>query len=179
MLGDVRYAWRAIARMPVVAAVVVASIGVGIGVNTAVFSWVQSLVLRPLPGVAHSGGLFLIEPLADTGSYPGVSWREYGDLRERLRAFPDPIAFRMAPLTVGAPGQVQRAYGLLVSGNYFSALGLRAALGRLIRADEVARPGGEPVLVVGYDYWQTRLGGDPAIVGRTMRVNDRVRHNMP
>ncbi|PYR33610.1 MAG: hypothetical protein DMF93_24965, partial [Acidobacteria bacterium] len=174
MLGDVRYAWRAIARMPVVAAVVVASIGVGIGVNTAVFSWVQSLVLRPLPGVAHSGGLFLIEPLADTGSYPGVSWREYGDLRERLRAFPDPIAFRMAPLTVGAPGQVQRAYGLLVSGNYFSALGLRAALGRLIRADEVARPGGEPVLVVGYDYWQTRLGGDPAIVGRTMRVNDRV-----
>ena len=174
MLGDIRYAWRAIARMPVVAAVVVASIGVGIGVNTAVFSWVQSVVLRPLPGVAHSGGLFLIEPLADTGSYPGVSWREYGDLRERLSAFPDPIAFRMAPLTVGAPGQVQRAYGLLVSGNYFSALGLRAALGRLIRADEVARPGGEPVLVVGYDYWQTRLGGDPGIVGRTMRVNDRV-----
>jgi len=174
MLGDVRYAWRAIVRMPVVAAVVVVSLGVGIGVNTAVFSWVQSVVLRPLPGVARSGGLYLIEPVADTGSYPGVSWREYGDLHERLRAFPDPIAFRMVPFTVGERGQVQRVYGLLVSGNYFSALGLRAALGRLIRADEAVRPGGEPVVVVGYDYWQTRLGGDPAIVGRTMHVNDRV-----
>ena len=174
MLGDIRYACRAILRMPVVAAVVVASIGIGIGVNTAVFSWIQSVVLRPLPGVANSGGLYLIETLADTGSYPGVSWREYGDLRERLRAFPDPIAFRMAPFTVGERGQVQRAYGLLVSDNYFSALGLRAALGRLLRADEVSRPGAEPVVVVGYDYWQTRLGADPSIVGRSLRVNDRL-----
>src|SRR5690349_24920941 len=125
MRHEVRHAWRAIRGMPVVAAVVVASLGVGIGVNTAVFSWVQSVVLRPLPGVAHSGGLFLIEPLADTGSYPGVSWREFGDLRERLQAFPDPIAYRAVPFTVGERGQVQRAYGLLVSGNYFSALRLR------------------------------------------------------
>ena len=174
MFGDLRYAWRAIAGMPVVAAVVIGSIGVGIGVNTAVFSWVQAVVLRPVPGVVNPSGLYLIEPLADTGSYPGVSWREYGDLRERLRAFPDPIAFRMAPLTVGEPGRVQRAYGLLVSGNYFSALGLRAAAGRLLQADDVARPGGEPVIVVGYDYWQTRLGADPSVVGRTLRVNDRV-----
>ena len=174
MLGDLRYAWRAIVHMPVVAAVVIGSIGVGIGVNTAVFSWVQSVVLRPVPGVANAGGLYLIEPLADTGSYPGVSWREYFDLRERLRGFPDPIAFRMAPLTVGERGQVQRAYGLLVSGNYFSALGLHAAVGRLLRADDVSRPGGEPVIVVGYDYWQTRLGGDPSIVGRSLRVNDRM-----
>jgi len=174
MLGDLRYAWRAIAGMPVVAAVVIGSIGVGIGVNTAVFSWVQAVVLRPVPGVVKPGGLYLIEPLADTGSYPGVSWREYGDLRERLRAFPDPIAFRMAPLTVGEAGRVQRAYGLLVSGNYFSALGLRAAAGRLLQADDVARPGGEPVIVVGHDYWQTRLGADPSVVGRTLRVNDRV-----
>jgi len=174
MLGDLRHAWRVIARMPVVAAVVVSSIGVGIGVNTAVFSWIQSVVLRPLPGVAASGRLHLVEPVAETGSYPGVSWREYGDLRERLRAFPDPIAFRMAPFAIGERGQVQRAFGLLVSGNYFSALGLHAAAGRLIRADDAARPGAEPVVVVGYDYWQTRLGGDPSIVGRPLRVNDRL-----
>src|SRR3954452_10163046 len=109
MLHDVRHAWRAIRGMPVVAAVVVASLGVGIGVNTAVFSWVQAIVLRPLPGVADSASLDWVEPRADTGSYPGLSWREYGDLRERLQSLSDLIAFRMVPLTIGEPGRVERA----------------------------------------------------------------------
>jgi predicted permease len=174
ILLDLRHAVRALLRMPVVSAVVVLSLAVGIGVNTAVFSWVQAVVLRPLPGVADAGGILLVEPRAETGSYPGVSWREYGDLRERLRTMPNLIAFRMAPLSTGEPGQVQRAYGLLVSGNYFTALGLRPALGRFLREDEAARPGGEPVIVVSYDFWQNRLGADPAAIGRSIRVNDQV-----
>src|SRR2546430_3778166 len=120
MLSDLSHAWRAIARMPMLAAVVVVSLGVGIGVNTAVFSWVQAVVLRPLPGVADAGGFLLVEPRADTGSYPGVSWREYADLRERLRSFVDLLTFRMVPFDVGESGRVQRTFGLLVSGNYFS-----------------------------------------------------------
>jgi hypothetical protein len=83
VLVDLRHAFRALLRMPIVSAVVVLSLAVGIGVNTAVFSWVQAVVLRPLPGVADASRIYLIEPRADTGSYPGVSWREYGDLRER------------------------------------------------------------------------------------------------
>ena len=63
--------------MPVLATVVVVSLGVGIGVNTAVFSWIQAMFLQPLPGVADAGALYLVEPRADTGSYPGASWLEY------------------------------------------------------------------------------------------------------
>ena len=73
------------------------------------------------------GYLQAIEPRAETGSYPGSSWLEYRDLRERLRAIADPIAFRMVPLNLGESGRTERSYGLLVSDNYFSALGLRPA----------------------------------------------------
>src|SRR5262249_12875475 len=122
MFIEVRHAWRAIRRMPVVAAVIVLSLGIGIGVHAAGFSWIQAVILRPLPGVPDAGGFFAVEPRAETGSFPGASWLEYADLRERLRAFPDLLAFRMTALNVGEPGRSERAYGLLVSGNYFSAL---------------------------------------------------------
>jgi predicted permease len=174
MLADLRHAWRAIRAMPVVSIVVVASLGVGIGVNTAVFSWMQAVVFRPLPGVAGASTFRQIEPRADTGSYPGVSWREYLDLRERMRSMPDLIAFRMVPFNVGERGRVQRAFGQLVSGNYFTALGLHPALGRFIRPDEAARPGGEPVVVISYDYWQSHFSGDAGVVGRSIRVNDQL-----
>jgi hypothetical protein len=114
---DVRQAWRTIARMPGLAAVVVLSLGVGIGVNTAVFTWVQAVMLRPLPGVRDAGGFRLVEPRTEAGSYPGASWLEYRDLRERLRAFDDLLAFRTVPLNVGESGRTERAYGQLVSGN--------------------------------------------------------------
>ena len=172
MMNDVRQAWRSIGSMPVVAAVIVISLGVGIGVNTAVFSWVQAVVLRPLPGVPDAGSLQLVEPRADTGSYPGVSWLEYGDLRHRLGSFDDLLAFRMVPFNVGERGQVQRFFSLLVSANYFSALGVRPALGRFFRPEEVTRPGSEPVLVVSHEFWQTRFGGSVAALGQTVRVND-------
>jgi predicted permease len=170
---DVRHAWRTIARMPGLAAVVVASLGVGIGVNTAIFSWVQALVLDPIPGVAGAAGFHLVEPRAEAGSYPGISWPEYRDLRERLPSFRDLVASRMVPLNVGEAGRTERAYGQLVSANYFSALGLRPASGRFFVPEEVARPGGEPVAVISHSFWQTRFAGAASAVGQTLRVNDR------
>src|SRR5476651_2462358 len=97
MMSDVRQAWRMIGRMPGLAAVVIVSLGVGIGVNTAVFSWIQAMVLQPIPGVADAASFQLVEPRADAGSYPGASWLEYRDLRDRLRTLPDLFAFRMVP----------------------------------------------------------------------------------
>ena len=160
--------------MPALAAVVIVSLAIGIGVNTAVFSWIQAVVLRPLPGVPEAGGYHFVEPRAKTGSYPGVSWLEYRDLKERLHAFPNLLAFRLATLNVGNAGRIERTFALLVSGNYFSALQLRPALGRFIRPDEVTRSGGEPVVVISHDYWKTRFGGDMNAIGRTMRANDRL-----
>ena len=115
IIQDLRHAWRSIVRMPVMATVVVVSLGVGIGVNTAVFSWVQAMVLQPLPGVTDAGRLYLIEPRAETNSYPGVSWPEFRDIREQMRSFPDLLAYRMVALNVGEPGRVERTFSMLVS----------------------------------------------------------------
>ena len=119
--------------MPGLAAVVIVSLGVGIGVNTAVFSWIQAMVLQPIPGVADAGSYQLIEPHADTGSYPGSSWLEYRDLHDRLHTLRNAFAFRMVPFNVGDAGRPERTHGLLVSGNYFQALAVTPALGRFIR----------------------------------------------
>ena len=81
------------------------------------------------------------------------------------------MAFRMAPLNVGERDRTERAFGLLVSDGYFPALGVRPVLGRVLEPGEVATPGGAPVAVVSYRFWQSRLAGDPAAVGRTVRVN--------
>jgi len=171
--SDLRHAWRMILKMPMMAAVVVGSLGVGIGVNAAVFSWIQAVVFQPLPGVAASGSFHHVELRAETGSYPGASFPEFRDLRERTRSFQDLLAFRMVPFYVGETGRTERIYGLLVSGNYFSALGLTPALGRFIQPEEAARPGADPVVVISNEYWQTRYSASPAVLGQTIRINDR------
>jgi predicted permease len=157
--------------MPFTSAVVVVSIGAGIAVNTTVFSFVQSRVLRPLPGVHAATALHLIEPKTDTGMYPASSWLEYRDIVDRMTAFAAVFAFRMQALTVGAGVEAARVSGLMVSGNYFDALGMRPAAGRLLAPRDAARPGGEPVSVISYEYWQSQFAGSPDVLGRTLRVN--------
>ncbi len=172
MISNLRHALRSIARMPALSAVVVLSLGAGIGVNTVVFSWIQARVFKPIPGVRGASEFHLVEARTDTGLYPGVSWPEYRDLRQGLRAFEDLVAFRMTPLYIGEPGNVERAYGLLVSDNYFSALGLRPRLGRFPTAAE-SSPSGDPVAVISHDFWRTRFAADPNVTARSMRVNGR------
>src|SRR5690349_14919968 len=132
----IRNAFRTIGRMPGLAAVVILSLGVGIGVNTAVFSWIQAVILKPIPGVDNSGSFYHVEPKSDTGTYPGMSWAEYRDLAPKLTSIEELVVSRMAPLNVGAAGRTERTYAQLVSGNLFTALRLTPAAGRFIRADE-------------------------------------------
>ena len=170
-IRDLRHASRMILRMPALAAVVIGSLGVGIGANTIVFSWIQSVVLNPIAGARQASGFHLVEAKTDAGMYVGSSWLEYRDLRERLRAVDGLIAFHMIPLYVGERGRVERSSALLVSDNYFSALGLAPVLGRFLRADEVDKPGTAPVVVISHDYWQTRFGGAAGALGQSIRVN--------
>jgi predicted permease len=170
-VADVRYAARALARMPILSVVVVISLGIGIGVNTVVFSWIQARLLQPLPGVRGGARFQLIEPRSEAGTYPGASWREYGDLRERLTSFEAIIAARMVPIYVGRSGEVERILGLLVSANYFTALGVQPAVGRFMRPDEVAQPGSAPVAVISYGLWQAKFAGSPDVLQKTVRVN--------
>ncbi|HEX8031194.1 MAG TPA: ABC transporter permease [Vicinamibacterales bacterium] len=168
----IRHALRTIARMPGLAAVVVLSLSVGIGVNTAVFSWIQALILKPIPGVDDSGSFYHVDPKSDTGSYPGMSWTEYRDLKSQLNSIDELVAFRMAPLNIGESGRTERTYAQLVSGNFFSALGITPAAGRFLRADEVERPGAELVVVISHEFWQTHFNGSSSAIGQAIRVND-------
>ena len=172
-LGDLRNAVRSIYRMPGLAAVIILSLAIGIGVNTTILSWIQMIMLEPLPGVSGASNFLLVEPRNERGRYPGASWLEYRDVQRQVPALQDLVASQMVPFNVGEPGQTERTFGQLVSGNYFSALGLKPALGRFIRPEEADRPGTEPVIVISYDYWQTRFRGAPEAVGRKLRVNER------
>jgi predicted permease len=171
MWSDLRHGLRAVVQAPLLHAVVIASLAVGIGVNVAVFSWVEVFALTPLPGVPRAAEFHLVEPRSDTGGNPGASWREFLDLREALAGVADAVAFRMAPLNIGDPGRTERAFALLVSGRYFDALGVAPTLGRVLTPADVARPGSAPVAVVSQRFWQSRLAADPAALGRAIRVN--------
>jgi len=151
--------------------VIVASLAIGIGVNTSVFSWVQARLLRPLPGVSDSASLQLVEPQNDSGLFVGTSWPEYQDLRSRLSTLPDLIASRMIPAYIGEAGTVERVFGVLVSQNYFSALDVQPVVGRTFQPSDLAADGREPVVVISYGVWQTRFKGTPDVVGQTLRVN--------
>jgi predicted permease len=173
LLGDLRNAGRTICRMPGLAAVIIVSLAIGIGVNTTILSWIQLILLQPVPGVSGASKFLLVEPRSETGGYPGASWLEYRDLETQVPALRDIVATQMVPFNVGEPGQTERTFGQLVSGNYFSALGLKPAIGRFIRPEEAERSGTEPVIVISYDYWQTRFRGAPEAVGQKLRVNER------
>jgi predicted permease len=171
MTTDVLHAWRSVRAMPLVSFVVVVSLAIGIGANTVVFSWLQMVKWKPLPGVAAASTLQLIEPRTGNGVYVGASWPDYRDLQQRLRSFQWLIAFRMTSLTVGDASRVERATGLFVSGNYFASLDLHPAAGHLLGPDDVAAPGSQPVVVISYDYWQTRFDGAASAIGSPIRIN--------
>jgi len=173
LLGDLRNAWRTISRMPALAAVIIVSLAIGIGVNTTIFSWIQMILFQPMPAVHGAANFLLVEPKSETGGYPGASWQEYRDLQRSVPALQDLIAAQMVPFNVGEPGKTERTHGQLVSGNYFSALGLAPTIGRFIRPEEADRSGTEPVVVISYDYWQTRFRGSPTALGQPLRVNER------
>jgi len=173
LLGDLRNAGRSISRMPGLAAVIIVSLAIGIGVNTTIFSWIQMILFEPMPAVSGAANFLLVEPRTETGGYPGVSWLEYRDVQAQVPALREIVASQMVPLNVGERGQTERTHGQLVSGNFFSALGLKPALGRFFRPEEAERPGTEPVLVISYDYWQTRFRGAPDALGQKVRINER------
>jgi predicted permease len=159
---------------PLLSAIVVMSLAIGIGANTVVFSWLQIVRWRPPPGVSGVSAFYTIESHTDDGVSVDSSWMDFHDLQRQLTSVEWLEAFRMVPLTVGAAPSVSRAAGLLVSGGYFRALGLKAAAGRLLDEGDAAAPGEQPVVVISYDYWRSHFGGSATAIGQPLRVNDVV-----
>jgi putative ABC transport system permease protein len=150
---DLRSAWRALRATPVVTLVVILSLAFGIGANTAIFSLVDSLLLRALP-VERPERLVSLEPsdLSASWSYP--AWKEIHARRQTL--FADALAFRPARYNLAPRGQTDFIDGLMASGNYFHMLGVAPMLGRTFTDEDDRDDGGPhgPVAVLGYAFWQ-------------------------
>ena len=171
---DVRYALRTLARAPGYTLVALLTLALGIGANTAVFSMIRGVILRPLP---FRDGERLVN-LEQPASLAGVqnaqfSVPELQDYRAQSRTVRDLVEYHSMPFILLGRGEPWRVQTGVVSANYFDVLGVTMAQGRAFREGE-DQPGSAPVLVVSHDFWRNKLGGDPAIVGRTFEMNDRI-----
>ena len=160
-MNDLRYAPRMLWKSPGFTAVAVLSLALGIGANTTVFCWVQNVLLRPLAGVSRGEELVVLtathgRAVFDTVSLPDL--RDYAGLRN---VFAGVIGSQITPASLNIDGKAEWVYGQIVTANYFDVLGVRPVRGRTFTADEDQKPGGNPVLVISYGYWQRRFGGSP------------------
>jgi hypothetical protein len=166
---DVRDAACALLRAPGFAAVAILSLAFGIGANAAIFSAVNGLFFKPF-AVERPDRLVSI---ARTPGFPASSYPDFRDIRDRNTVLSGIAALRFSPMNVdaGAGHTARRSWGLLVSGNYFEMLGVRAAIGRTFGPEGDRVPGKHPVLVLSDAVWRTAFAADPAIVGRAVRIN--------
>src|SRR5262245_18049284 len=161
-------------KAPGATAVALLSLTLGLSVNTTVFSWVRSVLLNPLPGVADSRSIVTIETVTPSGEMIDSSFPDYQDFRDRSTLLSGVIAFKERPLGLGADARTDRVWSLMVSGNYFDVLGLKPALGRFFEGLEQSDAfDAAPVAVLGHAMWKARFGGDPSIVGRRIVLNRR------
>jgi predicted permease len=168
---DLRYAGRSLRRSPGFTATAVLTLALGIGANTAIFSIVNVFLFRPLP-VKDADRMTVIAVQTGASGDPGqVSYLDYLDYREHSDAFTDITGFTLDLAGLGADGHADRLVVSYVPSNFFSMLGLHAAAGRLIEPGEGDQPRTGQVIVLGYNYWQKRFGGDPSVIGRTVSVD--------
>ncbi len=165
---DILYSLRALAHSPGFALVAVLTLAIAIAANTTVFSWVDALMLKPLPGVAGGTRTFSLEMLPPYNW--NVSYVDYLDFRANLKLVEGIAASREpAAFDIGEGSAPRRILGEMVTGNYFSVLGVRPVLGRMFALEERAER--DLVAVISYAFWQDYFRGDPGVVGKTLRAN--------
>ena len=176
ILPDVRLAARGLRHNRLFATVAILSLALGIGANAAIFRLVDQILLRTLPVRAPDELVMLYQEGEHMGNNMGSrmhSYPLYQDIQKKAEPFSDVLCRVVVPASVAVGGQTERVQAELVSGNYFSMLGVKPALGRVLNSredDQVYQ--GHPVVVLSYGYWTTRFARDPNVVGRTIRVND-------
>ncbi len=173
VLQDVRFARRLLVKSPLFTAVVVLTLALGIGLNTAVFSAVDALLLRPLPGVRASNEMVqLYRSWPGDMKYGSNSVPHYLDLRARSgEAFSGVALWDFEQMNLSSDGRSQSVMGAMVSANYFSLLGVAPAKGRVFLPEEDEGRGAHPVAVVSWAAWKGLFGGDEGIVGKSVILN--------
>jgi predicted permease len=169
---DLKFAVRSLMRQPVFAVGAIATLALGIGVNSTIFTFANAALFRAMPGIADPGQLVWISAVwRDRGRPVGMSFPEYSDYRSAADSpFSDMLAFRTTPLSLGSGGEPLRVAGQLVSGSYFSGLGVLPATGRLITAHD-DQPGAATVAVLSHRLWQQRFNASPETIGSTITIN--------
>ena len=176
ILQDLRHGARMLVKNPGFTLVAVASIGIGVGVNAAMFSLADGLVLRPLQ-VPRAGEIVAVSAIAPRATESFISNRQlsypdYADLRDQTRSFDGLLAYgvTVASFATSRDQPAQSKLGLVVSGNFFDVLDLQPALGRFFRPDEDQVPGRDTVIVLVYETWVDQFGSDSAVIGRQLRL---------
>ena len=170
--ADLRFGFRMLRRSPGFALLAILCLTLGIGANAAVFSWVEGILFRPYPAVAHQERL-----LALTGTARGevgptdLSWPDFLDLQKSCTLFDSFFVSQITGTTLSIGDRADRTVGSIVSANYFDAIGVHPILGRGFEPGEDSGRNAHPVTVISYQLWQGRFKGDPQIVGKTQRLN--------
>jgi len=177
---DLRYATRQLRRAPAFAAIAIATLALGIGANTAIFSLIDQALLRALP-VRDPNELVILEGTGtawnghfsnhggDAEAY--FTYPMYKDLRDQSHAFEGLIATAPSDIGYSFQGNAQTDRAEIVSGNYFNVLGVEPALGRVFTQADDTAPGANPVAVLSFDFWRNHLGANPNIVGQQVAIN--------
>ena len=176
ILADLRLAVRGLRRSPLFALVAILSLALGIGANTAIFTLIDQMLLRKLPVAEPERLVMLYQQGSHNGSNMGSrmhSYPLYQDLQQKAEPLQEVLCRRLVPASVSVDNQTERVDAEMVSGNFFTMLGVKPALGRVFSSEEDDRIyRGHPVVVLGYDYWVNRFARDPGVVGKTIRVNN-------
>ena len=169
--NDLRYALRGLLKTPGTSAIAVASLGIGIGAVTTVYTWTERFILKPLPTVPDADRLVYVRATNRHGTELSISYPTFQDWRERHRSFDGIAAMSLQQFGVRErDGEApERAWGVLVSNNFFEVLGSRARFGRALSEDQ--DPTAAQVVVLGHDFWTRRFRADPGIVGRGVVIN--------
>ena len=175
LVQDLRITLRGMKKSMSFTFIVVLSIGLAIGANTTVFTWMESLILNPYPLVADADRLVALNTTnADGGASgaPPISWPEYLDWRGKATSFEGMVVYRPARFNFRSHGQQmgEPVWGQMVSGNYFDVLKVPVALGRAFLPDD--ERSAAPVAVISHNFWQRRFGGDQKIIGRRVTLNN-------
>jgi len=176
LLADVRYALRAIRLNPLFATVAIVSLALGIGANTAIFTLMDQLMLRMLPVKNPEQLVMLYQRGAHNGNNMGDrmhSYPIYQDFQQKAVPFSEVLCRRLVSTSISVDNQTERVQAEMVSGNYFSMLGVKPAAGRVFSPEEDDRVfRGHPEVVLSYDYWANRFSHDPKVIGKKILVNN-------
>ncbi|MGJ5819128.1 ABC transporter permease [Paludibaculum fermentans] len=164
---------RLLRNRPAFSAIVVGTLALGIAANTTVFAWVDSLLLRPIPGVVQPDELLAVEASSPTNPRIGqLQHPDFRDFQRQMTSAAGVVASHLAFFTVGPVDHPRRVLGQVVSANYFDVLGVKPALGRmLLTAEDRDEKGAYAVAVISHRFWVSYFRGDPGVVGRSARIN--------